>query len=99
MFRIRRIYDDVLPANKTLKKAVKRIRRFNPDFLVIALGLDTARGDLAGSWTLTAKDFQLNGKLIGELKLPTLIIQEGGYNHRNLGVNARHFFNELWSAR
>ena len=85
--------------NKTLKKATERIRRLNPDFLVIALGLETAKGDPTGSWTLKAKDFQLNGKLIGELELPTLIIQEGGYNHRNLGVNARHFFNGLWSTR
>ncbi|MFO7559482.1 MAG: histone deacetylase family protein [Desulfobacterales bacterium] len=85
--------------HNTLKKAAERIRRFNPDFLIIALGLDTAKGDPTGSWSLKAKDFHLNGKLIGELKLPTLIIQEGGYNHRNLGVNARHFFNGLWSAQ
>jgi len=84
--------------HETLQKALKRIKQFNPDFLVIALGLDTAKGDPTGSWSLKAKDFEVNGRLIGELELPTLIVQEGGYNHRNLGVNARHFFNGLWSA-
>jgi acetoin utilization deacetylase AcuC-like enzyme len=82
-----------------LEKALERIRRFHPDFLVVALGMDTARGDPTGSWNLSARNFQWNGKRIGELNLPTLVVQEGGYNHRNLGVNARHFFNGLWSAQ
>ena len=29
--------------------------------------------------------------MIGELGLPTLIVQEGGYRTRTLGLNARHF--------
>jgi acetoin utilization deacetylase AcuC-like enzyme len=36
--------------------------------------------------------------MIGALRLPTLIVQEGGYNTRNLGVNARHFFQGLWAG-
>ena len=83
----------------TLKKALDHIRQFHPDFLVVALGLDTAKGDPTGSWLLKAKDFEANGRLIGGLSLPTLVVQEGGYNHRNLGVNARHFFNGLWSQQ
>ena len=85
--------------HETLKKALDRIRRFKPNFLVIALGLDTAKGDPTGSWMLRAKDFQVNGQMIGEMGLPTLVVQEGGYNHRNLGRNARHFFNGLWKAQ
>jgi acetoin utilization deacetylase AcuC-like enzyme len=33
--------------------------------------------------------------LIGQLKLPTLVVQEGGYRNRVLGINARHFFQGL----
>jgi acetoin utilization deacetylase AcuC-like enzyme len=62
---------------KALGKALKRIREFEPRFLVISLGLDTAKGDPTGSWTLG---------------LPTLVVQEGGYRTRTLGTNARHFF-------
>jgi hypothetical protein len=35
--------------------------------------------------------------MIGSLYLPTLVLQEGGYGTRVLGVNARHFFTGLWS--
>jgi acetoin utilization deacetylase AcuC-like enzyme/GNAT superfamily N-acetyltransferase len=83
---------------ETLQQALTRIHRFSPDFLVVALGLDTAKGDPTGTWELRAQDFQENGRLVGELRLPTLVVQEGGYNHRNLGINANRFFKGLWSA-
>lgn len=74
-----------------LGKALEIIRKFKPDYLLIALGLDTAKGDPTGTWNLTVKDFLSNGKLIANLKLPTLLIQEGGYRNRVLGINARYF--------
>ncbi|MFZ3115827.1 MAG: hypothetical protein WA133_05665 [Syntrophales bacterium] len=83
---------------ETLSKALTLIRRFQPEFLLVALGLDTAKGDPTGTWSLRTQDFQDNGALIGKLKLPTLVIQEGGYNHRNLGIDARRFLGGLWSA-
>jgi acetoin utilization deacetylase AcuC-like enzyme len=83
---------------KTLAKALKKIVDYNPAFLVIALGLDTAKADPTGTWTLAAKDFYVNGSMIGALNLPTLVVQEGGYRTRTLGSNARHFFEGLWST-
>ena len=79
----------------TLSKALSKIRRFAPRFLVVTLGLDTAKGDPTGTWALGVRDFQENGRLIGQLHLPTLVVQEGGYRTRTLGVNARSFFNGL----
>jgi len=84
--------------HRTLAKALKRIVEFQPAFLVVALGLDTAKADPTGSWQLAAKDFQQNGQMIGALKMPTLVVQEGGYRTRTLGSNARHFFEGLWAA-
>jgi acetoin utilization deacetylase AcuC-like enzyme len=81
---------------QALERALRRIRRFKPDFLVVALGLDTAKGDPTGTWSLKSQDFQANGRRIGELHLPTLVVQEGGYRVRVLGVNARRFFIGLW---
>jgi acetoin utilization deacetylase AcuC-like enzyme/GNAT superfamily N-acetyltransferase len=78
-----------------LERALKRVAAFRPDFLVVALGLDTARGDPTGSWTLGAADFTTNGRLIAGLRLPTLVVQEGGYRTRTLGTNARAFFRGL----
>ena len=83
---------------KTLREALGRIRRFAPQFLVLALGLDTAKGDPTGSFTLLARDFHDNGRLIGDLRLPTLVVQEGGYKTQTLGINARHFFVGLWES-
>jgi acetoin utilization deacetylase AcuC-like enzyme/GNAT superfamily N-acetyltransferase len=80
---------------ETLAKALKKVAAFKPDFLVLALGFDTGRGDPTGSWSLTAEDFEANGRLIADLKLPTLVVQEGGYRTRTLGANARRFFTGL----
>ncbi len=83
---------------KALSSALKRIADFGPDFLVVALGLDPAKGDPTGTWSLTARDFEHNGRLIGEVGIPTLVVQEGGYRTRTLGANARHFFEGLAAA-
>jgi acetoin utilization deacetylase AcuC-like enzyme/GNAT superfamily N-acetyltransferase len=77
---------------EALQRALQRIERFAPAFLVVSLGLDVARGDPTGSWSLTARDIGENGTLIARLRLPTLVVQEGGYRTRTLGVNARNFF-------
>jgi acetoin utilization deacetylase AcuC-like enzyme len=83
---------------EALTRAIKRVQRFKPAYLVVALGLDTARGDPTGSFTLRAKDFHENGRLLSQLALPTLCVQEGGYRTRTLGVNARNFFTGLWGG-
>jgi acetoin utilization deacetylase AcuC-like enzyme/GNAT superfamily N-acetyltransferase len=82
----------------TLAKALKQVERFDPDFLVVALGLDPAKGDPTGSWNLMAADFEKNGRMIGGLQYPVLVVQEGGYRTRSLGINARYFFWGLWNG-
>ncbi|MGE5260813.1 MAG: GNAT family N-acetyltransferase [Actinomycetota bacterium] len=73
-------------------EGLRRVRRFRPAFLVVSLGLDTARGDPTGTWSNRARDFEQLGHMIGEQGYPTLVVQEGGYRVRTLGSNARHFF-------
>lgn len=67
-----------LQYREALKRAVSRIRRFRSIFLVVALGLDPAKNDPTGTWFLSVGDFFENGKIIGNLNLRTLIVQEGG---------------------
>jgi acetoin utilization deacetylase AcuC-like enzyme len=81
-----------------LKRAMERIRRFKPAFLIVLLGLDTSRGDPTGTWQLTSSDFLRNGEEIGTCHLPVLFVQEGGYKNRVLGVNARKFFQGFHSS-
>jgi len=82
-----------------LKKAIKRITAFAPDYLIISLGFDIAKGDPTGTWSLKYSDFKNNGAEIGKLSFPTLFVQEGGYKNRTLGVNARCFFEGFLSCR
>ncbi|MFP4585574.1 MAG: GNAT family N-acetyltransferase [Desulfococcaceae bacterium] len=83
---------------KILARALRKIEAFAPRYLVVALGLDTATGDPTGTWSLGAGDFEENGRMIGALGLPTLVVQEGGYKTRSMGINARRFFTGLWAG-
>jgi len=80
---------------KALERALKAIRKFQPEFLVVALGLDPAKDDPTGTWPLLATDFHENGRMVGNAGIPTVVVQEGGYRTRTLGVNARAFLEGL----
>ncbi|MGI5914534.1 MAG: hypothetical protein ACOX5K_07455, partial [Bacteroidales bacterium] len=84
---------------KTIIKCIKIIQKFNPQFFVVALGLDTAKNDPTGSWSFTYKDLYNTGKLLGSLDCPTLIVQEGGYKTNTLGIYAKSFFNGYCESR
>jgi GNAT superfamily N-acetyltransferase len=81
-----------------VETGLKRIRRFEPDFLVVAAGFDTAKGDPTGTCSNAAADFETLGARIGAEGLPSLIVQEGGYRIRTLGANVRRFFIGLHKA-
>jgi acetoin utilization deacetylase AcuC-like enzyme len=83
---------------EVLVRALRKVETHGTEILVVALGLDTGRKDPTGTWDLGSADFTANGRLVGELRLPTLVVQEGGYRMRNLGVNARCFFTGVWEA-
>jgi acetoin utilization deacetylase AcuC-like enzyme/GNAT superfamily N-acetyltransferase len=83
---------------EVLRRALRVISDFDPAFLVLGLGLDPAKGDPTGTWLLQARDFFQNGKLIGALGRHTVVVQEGGYRIRSLGVNAANFFQGLFEG-
>lgn len=78
-----------------LGEALRLVQHFAPRFLVVALGFDTAKRDPTGSWDLRPADFAANGRRLGALGLPLLVVQEGGYLTRMLGPCARAFFGGL----
>lgn len=77
---------------KALRTATSRIARFDPHYLVVALGFDTAASDPTGSWKLKPADFTAMGRALAALGRPTAFIQEGGYRTKTLGRNAAAFF-------
>ena len=98
-------YNFPLPENigdeeylKILDVAIAIIARFEPRYLVISLGLDIAKGDPTGAWTVSPDGFERIGGALAGLALPTLVVQEGGYDTRVLGRNARQFITGLQRA-
>jgi acetoin utilization deacetylase AcuC-like enzyme/ribosomal protein S18 acetylase RimI-like enzyme len=77
---------------EALRTALRRIARYAPAYLVVAVGFDTAKGDPTGTWANGAEDFEAIGRMIGGEGYPTVVVQEGGYRVRTLGTNARRFF-------
>ncbi len=65
--------------------ACDRIQQFGADALVVALGFDAHARDPIGVLQLEAEDFGAIGHRVRELRLPTLVVQEGGYAIEVLG--------------
>lgn len=81
---------------EALAKALRRITKFAPRTLVVALGLDPGQGRSHGILDPCGQELRgATGRMIGEMRLPTLVVQEGGYRICSLGSNAKHFFQGL----
>jgi acetoin utilization deacetylase AcuC-like enzyme/GNAT superfamily N-acetyltransferase len=83
---------------KTLHKALAKIVEFKPDYLVVSLGVDIMQGDPTGAFLLTAKGMQKIGEAIGQLQVPTVTIQEGGYHIKNIRHGVRGYIIGLEST-
>lgn len=79
----------------TLEIALRRIRAFAPEALVVALGLDAFEGDPFGGLSVTTPGFARIAAAIGKLGLPTVVIQEGGYLCDALSDNLTAFLTGL----
>jgi acetoin utilization deacetylase AcuC-like enzyme len=79
---------------KSLEQTViPAIKRFEPDYLILSAGFDTYKLDPVGNFAFETEDYKKLGKLISSLKLPTVILQEGGYFTRDLGKNVVSLLN------
>ena len=62
---------------------------------MLSLGFDIMRGDPTGSFLISNAGMRAIGQRLGRLRLPTLVVQEGGYAVGNLRSGARAFFSGL----
>ncbi len=78
---------------RVLGRAVSKINKYKPDYLVLSLGFDTYVHDtLTGGLGLDDEDYATVGRLMAEkLAYPTVVVQEGGYNVEKLGDLAVQF--------
>jgi len=72
---------------------------FEPRALVIALGVDAAAGDPESPLGVTADGFRAAGHALGALGLPTVIVQEGGYDLATIGGLVRAALEGLAAGR
>ncbi|MFM8746594.1 MAG: histone deacetylase family protein [Aestuariivirga sp.] len=76
---------------KALEQAVVAVQDFAPQSLVIALGLDAHEADPLQGGKVTQAGFARMAEAIAALKLPTVIVQEGGYLTEHLPDNLAMF--------
>ena len=72
---------------KNLDDAISKIKTFNPDALLISLGVDTYEKDPISFFKLKSDDFFDVGRKIASINLPTLFVMEGGYAIKEIGLN------------
>jgi acetoin utilization deacetylase AcuC-like enzyme len=76
---------------KHLEQAKAAVTAYAPDVLFIALGLDAFEGDPLVGLKVTTEGFGRIASSIAELGMPTVLVQEGGYNRDHLGANITSF--------
>ena len=88
--------DDYLDA---LGEAVAVVREFKPGFLVLSAGFDFMEDDPVplggGSFRMGPSGLDSVASMVASLNLPTVIVQEGGYNMERLGWYVVRFLNGL----
>ncbi len=86
--------DDVIFLN-ALDSIIYRMKQFSPHYLVISLGFDGMKNDPSRVFNLTNEGYTEAARRIGNLGLPTLSVQEGGYSIPDLGENVAAFLKSL----
>jgi acetoin utilization deacetylase AcuC-like enzyme len=71
----------------SLDDALEAIRVHRSEALVVSVGFDAHERDPLSVLKLTTDGYRRVGDTIAALKLPTVIVQEGGYNLDTLGKN------------
>ena len=71
------------------------LRQYDPEYLLVSAGFDTADGDPLGTFKLVRPDFFELGQVLGSLGRKTLVVQEGGYDTADLGLNVLSFLKGL----
>ncbi len=84
---------------KRLEEAKQALRTYAPDILFIALGLDAFEGDPLVGLKVTTEGFSRIAASIADLGMPTVLVQEGGYNRDFLGANISSFMKGFESVR
>ncbi|MCO6416430.1 histone deacetylase family protein [Siccirubricoccus sp. KC 17139] len=64
---------------EAIRSGIAAAQRFGAEALVVSLGFDASEHEPLNALSVTADGFARAGALLGSMKRPTAIIQEGGY--------------------
>jgi acetoin utilization deacetylase AcuC-like enzyme len=78
-----------------LADACERITAFGPSLLIVSLGLDTYITDPICDLAVTTGGMRRSGEVVRQLALPTVVLQEGGYDVSALGANVEAWLSGL----
>jgi acetoin utilization deacetylase AcuC-like enzyme len=78
-----------------LDSLLARLVVFGPHWLIVSAGFDTYIHDPVGTFQVTTGGFHKIGRRLGELGVPTLVVQEGGYCTADLGCSVAAFLSGL----
>ena len=70
-----------------LDEALARLRGYDPELLVVSLGVDTYVGDPISHFRLDRPEYARLGAKLAAFGRPTLFVQEGGYASAEIGRN------------
>ena len=81
-----------------LAQAIEAVEQFGPDLLIVSLGVDTYYNDPLGDFALTTESYSEQGTMVRGLDLPTVVVQEGGYDVAAIGDNVVAWLRGLGAA-
>lgn len=73
--------------SRALEVAMSAVQGYQPDVLIVSLGVDTYAEDPVGGFMLQSPDYIDIGRRLAGLGLPTQFVMEGGYAMEALGRN------------
>jgi len=72
-----------------LSNAFRDIKRFDPGFLLLSLGVDTFADDPISDFKLSHSCYTQIGRVVADLGKATLFVMEGGYHMETIRKNVR----------
>lgn len=72
---------------KALERALHVIQDYQPDVMIVGLGVDTFKEDPISAFKISTSAYPQAGALMASLQIPTLFVLEGGYAISSLGSN------------
>lgn len=78
-----------------LQTALKKIDTFEPEVLIVSLGLDIFEGDPLSDMGVSSEFFKEIARTVSKLGVPILGLLEGGYDMNSLANNGANFIEAL----